>query len=364
MSHTIENPDKSYVLLEDVMPIYKFNFFHDKLHYEFVKDMRHLQITNTPRNIDLPQIYVPKTQRGTTKQLQNAIKYRVPVYYGTDRTDMFHWSKVSQLIGYTRNNISDDDRVISKTRYAIGGPVKYLQGLSGIVNDNSERYSVKTIHILHIWGVNLESRTTPDYLSLKNDLLANSYQSYYDRQIEIFNTIVKSSLHMAIINNKTGVNIQFPFIGAGCYLKALSNNQKNKCINEIINAIMITVSKMPKNVKMHLCIFNPNEFDASHLNKLRVFETAYSQLVVKEGNVNGNVMNNLDSLSNENNLGVVVNAWDTYSFIGNGGSKDFSVDGFMVANAGGYNDHFRNTAYLHNYVFNEHFMDSNRWILV
>ncbi|KAK3252063.1 hypothetical protein CYMTET_38621 [Cymbomonas tetramitiformis] len=50
---------------------------------------------------------------------------------------------------------------------------------------------------------------------------------------------------------------------------------------------------------------------------------------------------------------IVVNAWDNRSFIGNGGRHDHTIDGFVVANAGGANANFINDSYLHNHFFHE-----------
>jgi hypothetical protein len=41
----------------------------------------------------------------------------------------------------------------------------------------------------------------------------------------------------------------------------------------------------------------------------------------------GNVMSEPEALGTNTNLGVIVNAWDNISPIGNGGSMDRSVDG-------------------------------------
>ena len=51
-------------------------------------------------------------------------------------------------------------------------------------------FYIMLMHILHIWGVNLESRTTPDFLMMKNNFLNNDFEVYYERQLELFNTIL------------------------------------------------------------------------------------------------------------------------------------------------------------------------------
>ena len=52
-------------------------------------------------------------------------------------------------------------------------------------------------------------------------------------------------------------------------------------------------------------------------------------------------------------LGIIrtswVNAWDSHSFIGNGGSQDASIDGWFVSGLG-QNNKIENASYLHNIV--------------
>eukprot|EP00951_Prasinocladus_malaysianus_P050416 scaffold680265_cov62-Prasinocladus_malaysianus.AAC.1 len=58
---------------------------------------------------------------------------------------------------------------------------------------------------------------------------------------------------------------------------------------------------------------------------------------------------------------AVVNAWDSHSLIGNGGSQDASVDGWLVSGCGA-NKAFRNTSYLHNTAYNPELLDPQNWI--
>ena len=87
-----------------------------------------------------------------------------------------------------------------------------------------------------------------------------------------------------------------------------------------------------------------------------------SNFSVGVGLTDGNLM----KLPNQdpNIIDVVVNAWDNRSFVGNGGSHDKTIDGFVVANAGGYNNDFRNTSYHHNFFFNPSMRDSSKWVSV
>jgi hypothetical protein len=58
---------------------------------------------------------------------------------------------------------------------------------------------------------------------------------------------------------------------------------------------------------------------------------------------------------------TIVNSWDDYSYIGNGGSRDQSVDGWFVSGTG-RNVNMKNTSYLHNVFFNPELLNPKNWI--
>ena len=70
------------------------------------------------------------------------------------------------------------------------------------------------------------------------------------------------------------------------------------------------------------------------------------------------------SFSNNEQLNCIVNAWDNRSYIGNGGSLDNTIDGFIVANAGGFHNDFRNTSFFHNSFFCTNLLNPKKWVVV
>ena len=57
---------------------------------------------------------------------------------------------------------------------------------------------------------------------------------------------------------------------------------------------------------------------------------------------------------------ALVNAWDSNSFIGNGGSRDNTIDGFTTAGIGpGLK--LANNSFLHNPFFHNWFNDTKLW---
>jgi len=56
---------------------------------------------------------------------------------------------------------------------------------------------------------------------------------------------------------------------------------------------------------------------------------------------------------------VLVNAWDSSSFIGNGGSRDPTVDGFFVS--GKRNTDFKNASFLQNPWLSRQLLNPRHW---
>lgn len=364
MTHnTIRSPT-----LGDVLDIYNFDFYGDTSHRDFVKESDTCRRTDSPHPVrpkNRPHVYIPNSQGGTEASLMKAIHNRTPVYYGRDMSDesspMFNWQRVQDVFGYTRDDILQDAHAISETRYAIAGPILVMP--SGTSARGSEPSRAMRSHMVHVWGVNLESPTTADYKALIDDILTNNCEKFYSRQLELYRLVVSSSLHMARLNDCNAIDIQMPIIGSGCFLKSLEPKEKHNCMKNIVNGIIRVSRELPDHVRLKICIYNPAELQDSFVTTFRAEAQRNPRFSVGEGSVDGNVLNNVPE-SRDGNLSVVVNAWDTRSLIGNGGNMDYSVDGFAVANAGGYNTQFRNTSYLHNAIFNPHFKDPRTWISV
>ena len=62
-------------------------------------------------------------------------------------------------------------------------------------------------------------------------------------------------------------------------------------------------------------------------------------------------------------LTILVNAWDSISYIGNGGIMDPTIDGFLVAGKGPGNA-VPNSSYLHNVFLNPTLLKPSKWTFV
>ena len=107
-----------------------------------------------------------------------------------------------------------------------------------------------------------------------------------------------------------------------------------------------------------MCIFSPDDFPTHIIQGYRAIADKFNHFSVGEGRQAGNVLANLDY----NNINVIVNAGDPKSGKGNGMSKDFTVEGFIVANAGGFNPQCKNTSFTHNPRFNNNITDTRSWV--
>lgn len=343
------------ITFNQALQIYNCDFYGDDDHLNFVK--RVFQSSLWHNLSAQTNVYIPTTQTGSQEHLLTALRFRIPIFYGQIRDDLFSWEKVQKLLGYGYDSIPCNPLIISNTRFAISGPVLIMPPNKGQSWDESVK-----INITHVWGVNFEQPTTADYRAIVSPDGVPDYDKYFSRQLELFRLIVSSSLHVMERNQHTGVDIQMPLIGAGCFLKALSNNHKQKCIIHIIRALFKVVKEMPNYVNLKLCIFNPSEFSNWLMPALLGTEQSCANFIVGSGTNNGNVLNNIPDPKQTERSSVVINAWDTHSFIGNGGNGDLTVDGMVVANAGNRNNKSRNTSYLHNPFFNMHMFNPTKWV--
>lgn len=339
-------------LFDHVLDLYNYDFYDDKEHEEFVRNVYN---SSDQKNLSAnTRIFIPKTQKGSTKDIINSLTYKVPVYYGYVKQDAFSWDKISNLLGYSSDDLVTNKQTVSNTRYLISGPVKIMPSKPAL--------KIKEIIVSHIWGVNLESTHTADYYTLRQNENSWNFKKYYNRQIELFKLIINSSLYQMEIQKRNGVDIQMPLIGCGCFLKSLSVKDKECCLKNIVQALYTVVNEMPECINLRLCVFNPSEFPDWFISSLENLSSMISNFNLCQNSDKGNVMNYVPDPEITNRTSIVINAWDPISFIGNGGSKDISVDGMIVANAGKYNNHFRNTSFLHNPIFNKHLLNKSNWI--
>jgi hypothetical protein len=339
--------------LLDILSIYKFPFISDNVLLQYLIDQ---YIINGQYLCSKTRLFLPSSISNIDKYdiLQHIVR-RIPIYFGKTRDDMFNWNSVKNILNYDYHNLQIDSNLVSNIRYAIAGPINIME-----YNGQPEIRA----WVIHLWGVNFETTESDDYKILYANPGGLNVETYFERQLDILNMIVESAKYARGIERAEHVKIQMPMIGMGQFLKAIPLKAQEACQLLFIEAISKVLSSN-SDISLKLCIYTPNDFSNNCLERLGNLSTKYPVFSLGLGQENGNLLLGVENpcIDNGNTLTCVVNAWDTRSFIGNGGSRDNTIDGFIVANAGGYNNQFRNTSFLHNSFFCPNVLNPKKWII-
>ena len=352
------------------------------------------------------RIVYPQSEK--REQVIRSLIWRVGGYSGHLRTDWFDLEKFSRkyenkdngdldmsieaarrlsLLPSGGNTLIENDPMITYSlsaaidrtyAYGILSPTKVYRN-EELENQYDQEH---WIHVLHIWGVNFESPSTQDWLkfvakSIKSSdsiKISDLAKAYRHRMIELFSIIRKSIVETAeyVVRNKPDtqtLNVWIPGIGLNNFLKGLMPHGGGQ---EAIEACTYEFLKVMNDLlfaKSDLEILKtatPNVTNRVSNNtlslKLRFVEYSGLPPVASERKRNlkhivtqqpdsgprsyrqGPIFDYDHTLANE--YFFLVNAWDPMTFIGNGGSRDGSMDGWF---GGGYTrGGFACTAWLSN----------------
>jgi hypothetical protein len=242
---------------------------------------------------------------------------RVPVYYGSPQTDAYHPKRLARLQ-------SDMKKSVRWSKDTEG--VRY--GLLGRVN-LFEQPDVEA-HVLHLWGPNLESPTTSDAKAMLIGKRLNRERYHREMGATLW-TLCDGSVVGAI---------HMPTIGLGAFLGALSEPDR-KYARESFWWALANVAKCPPHGQRH----TPEEINVYVYDTVnRPTKPLPPNVVVHLGKTKGDLFN--VTFDPERPV-TIVNAWDSNSFIGNGGKNDPTIDGLLVARE----SKLSNDAFLHNAAF-------------
>ena len=318
MKHWVTNTFSKYSRLrwfKDVLSVYKYSFFdqnHDSQElvetvlgndtmYDKMKSTS-VWVAYEKNNTDMKKIEIAKT-----------LLFRYPVYFGEYIKDWINVKKANEVFPYLKE--IEDMNIEPSTIYTLG---------SLILSKN------KWIGMLHTWGINFESTETYDYQHFVHKQKIN-FSQYEKRTREMFFTVFRALEKMIERNHNNHndhyerVYLRIPLLGLGSYLAAISSEKEKEMCRKVffrvlkeISSRFIKTSKLP--LKVFLC----------HRDSSNVFDSVQSSDSFE-------ISDNLFEISNDpTTLDVIVNAWDSSSFIGNGGSKDPTIDGFVGAGLDGY----------------------------
>ena len=373
---------------QDYLNSYTYPVFHhkgadDTSHRDFVA-----QYSANPYYTGT-KLFLPRGHQSTNDPLVlTSLLHQKPVYWGQDKDELVNWETVERAFGYTKavTNSHLTTQQVSDTRYAVAGPMRVMAHGAG--DDHVPEWDA---HAVHIWAPNLESTQTADYDSIINmntkpnpkddiewvrddplwaiagnehvyDLKAIN-NAYYDRFYEMWELIFHSSTD-GLATGQTAW-VQSALLGAGCFLKGCPEVLRNELLNTqyqaVHDALQAQLANPERKIHLKMCIYTPQDFPDEVVQLYSDLATSCDHFSVGVGRAEGNVLANLPR-GDDSIRAVVVNAGDPLSFIGNGQSKDFTVEGFLVANAGGFNPQLRNTSFLHNTRFNPHLLVSENWV--
>jgi hypothetical protein len=380
------NHERQSLVFDIYMMVYKGLAYHSKEHEGWVRDCLRLH----PELCRTTLIYHhedeswrrPDDNRpcswiyGMDDKFRLNLMYPVPVYWGGSREDMFSWRAVRRLGYGPSQTMKLSDEIRDTVRYAIVGAVKVKA--HGVLPE-------RDAYVIHTEGVNLESSETAAFQAIvgrksssgsivyrhsKEEMLS----LYYNRHRAMLKLIIEAAMSEVDCDAGESAFIQAPMIGAGCFLRGLEGTglDINDFLMQQVLALVNVLNAAPYkyNFTFKLCIFNTEEFSNDIMAEYQNLQKMFLQRSEKElaspsrfmlgmNKSGGNVLADVP-YDNPKQKVFVVNAGDLRSCIGNGMSHENSVEGFIVANAKGYNPQWQNTSFLHNPYFNPDIFDPVR----
>merc|ERR1719174_2865298 len=315
---------------DEVLSVYKFEFLKGKgntpngimPHEDFVRsefcNLEHFKILRE-------QTFVMTSKQYDRKLVQTSLAMRYPVYFGIPalvdfglRSNYYHKERVKEVLGYDLlTRITPDG--LESVRYVIAGRVR--------INPGMNKTRLKNICVVHAWGCNFEKRTTWDYKYIHKASPDEAVfrKRYREKTLEMFRMICEAAQNLGC---KT---IRIPAIGAGQYTNALPNKRKRLVDIDFLKCLEQVQREYPGVQISRRFPFNPSDPATNLFQKIKQDNTC------------------------------LVNAWDSRSFIGNGGSEDKTIDGWMVTGVDNGKTSGNNTAFLHNVFFMPELMSPENW---
>lgn len=240
--------------------------------------------------------------------------HRIPVFIGaTVLSSMFHESRMIK-------GTSVDSALHAQNRRCI----------IGVCAPAAVQNSSSSVWVVHAYAPNLESGRTQDAAAMLRSDGSLDKSHYADRMQELASLIVAGAMHANCSLVLT------PALGQGAYLESVRcQADRQFCLDALASALDRTMRSTDLTIELNLLHNMPSNMQS------------LSSLQVSEGDFFKRARARQSSLGEKL---CVVNAWDSHSLIGNGGSRDGSIDGWFVSGTGPGSS-FRNSSYLHNPQF-------------
>ncbi len=337
--------------LSQVLSIYKYPFLSDqttifvkkiwKQHFNKIYNSARLILDNSLNSHDVKE----------------HLSLRHPVHINGPQYKHIHHTKLFNILHLKQSEIAAIPENVWM-RYGILAQTPILQ--------NGNSIDTKKAWILHTWGCNLESKDTVDgkYVFQSGEFSRIRYLKIIQTMFHIFETAI---VHVHIETNRKVV-LRVTKLGFGSWLtempKHLISSMKRK-YEELLFGLTLKYDWLEIR---HPIYPNHETFGSFEKNnKWELLERNHDPF----GKPKFVHDNDYVDLPYDSEL-IIVNAWDDRSFIGNGGSRDDSLDGWLVS---GPCDNFPknefdqtigsnmiNASYLHNVFFCTNLLNESNWI--
>jgi len=372
-----KKPKKSKAAsLDEMLAIYHFEYLGDNTDY--VKGVyKATRLRNKIRQS--MRLIVPPDWLKHPEAVKEHLQYRHPIHINGPRYKAIDEEAMQQALGYTRQeaerrhpppeDLGGSDATL---RYGVLGWTPLMQGMLH-----------KEMWVLHTWGVNLESPLTTDgryVLAARGKHFLARYAELTQRMVDI---ISAAAIEVRRQSGQQRVVVRVTGLGLGAWLAAISHEAEL-----VAKVSQLYTDKLLSLAALHpwLQVRHPHYPDEVTWVSVTGFpDTGWDT----EGEVNHDPFGEFEKRAittmkvpyPADAAHLIVNAWDDASLIGNAGSLDPTLDGWMVA--GGHSAHhpsmitvpatqqknvFRlggnasNASYLHNVPFAPELLDAASWL--
>jgi len=279
------------------------------------------------------------------KKIKQSLKERIPIYFGTSIPALFSEKKFEILMKTQKlKTIEDNLNNISEIRYGVVGKV---------LTQNLKRNKV---YVAHVWGINLEQRSTNDYKEFVNNStkLIKRNEKFKDIMFHMIEIIDGSALWVEKCSKSNYINVLLPVIGSGAHLSQAKDSDK-KWYYETFLQILNEVAKLSPKHKFFMyekkqyneLLKKNNDFESSTTRKQQNLVTIVTEK---------NIFESAEKDFLPSDTVMIVNQWDSHSYIGNGGiHNSLNMEAILVS---GCEEGiiFPNTSYLHNLLKKKEWM--------
>ena len=336
--------------LDDILSIYNYNFLGKNRPYVALmqadKRIRQTELILPDKNL-IDVLDIPLKKYNLSNTLAH-LKYRHPIHINGPRYENINQPRLEQVLDYTRHDCDAVDTwTDSSMRYGILGWTPVLHNSHSVA---------KEAYVLHLWGVNMERKGTTDYKYVFGKTGKFDVGRYLEL-LAIMMGLVRQGAFDVLQKTGKQLVIRITNIGLGVWSSEVPDASKPAIKQAYARHLIALTGLLPAVVVYHADYSE----GATHKYSGGKKKSGYS-LSNHPANRRADPFGPPHSVGSDKTL-LVINAWDDRSFIGNGGSFDNSLDGWITAqplkdtdfslNYAGMplGSNFINASYMHNVFF-------------